>query len=163
VLSLYFQHVRGYSPLGTGFPFLPMDSISGVAIVLAGKIAPLTGPRLPMSLGLVAPAPSDALNTRRVGCAAVASLAVAVGQGRVCGVEAATTGVHASVEGERGGLAAGELNSIRQSGGAIGVALFGAFAEGGGAQLAAGADSAFAGAAALCGLAVAVAAIGVRK
>ena len=54
------------------------------------------------------------------------------------GVPAMTTAVLASVDKAQSGIAAGVLNAARQAGGAMGVALFGALAGGGQAQIVGG-------------------------
>jgi MFS transporter, DHA2 family, methylenomycin A resistance protein len=50
-------------------------------------------------------------------------------------VPAMTSTVLASVERHRGGTVSGALNSARQAGGAIGVAVFGALVAGGGGAI----------------------------
>ena len=54
VLSLYFQHARGYSPEQTGFAFLPLSVAVGFANVFAGWLMSQTGPRPPLVWGLSA-------------------------------------------------------------------------------------------------------------
>jgi DHA2 family methylenomycin A resistance protein-like MFS transporter len=49
-----------------------------------------------------------------------------------------TTAILATVESERSGTASAVLNTARQAGGAIGVAIFGALANGAGSRIVAG-------------------------
>lgn len=53
VLPLYFQHIREYSVLMTGLAILPLPGFVALASYLAGKMASMTGPKLPMISGLI--------------------------------------------------------------------------------------------------------------
>jgi DHA2 family methylenomycin A resistance protein-like MFS transporter len=130
LLGLYLQRLHGYSPLQTGLAFLPFCVVLGTANLVAGRLTAKYGARLPMTIGLVIGA---------IGFAALAPLAahtpylamlaglliVPIGIGLV--VPAMTTALLASVEKERSGIASGVLNTVRQAGGALGVAVLGSF------------------------------------
>jgi DHA2 family methylenomycin A resistance protein-like MFS transporter len=128
VLGLYLQRQHGYSPLQTGIAFLPFCVALGVANLVAGRLTAARGARLPMTLGLILAAvgfiallPLDAHTPYVV---MLAGLIVApIGIGLV--VPAMTTALLGSVEKERSGIASGVLNTVRQAGGALGVAVFG--------------------------------------
>lgn len=52
VLTLYFQHLRHYSALATGFAFLPFLGTNSIGSYLGGKLTSVQGARLPMMMGL---------------------------------------------------------------------------------------------------------------
>ena len=135
VLSLFFQVVKGFSPLATGLAFLPMTALVTVASLVAGWLTARFGPRLPMAIG-------QAL----AGCGylALAGLAdaatpygilvgpmLAAGIGVALTVPSMTTAVLANVQRQHGGVASGALNAARQIGGVIGVGVFGSLVAGG--------------------------------
>jgi MFS transporter, DHA2 family, methylenomycin A resistance protein len=128
VLSLYFQKQNGLSPLQTGLAFLPM-----MAAVLPFNIL---GPRLSERFGAAAVIALGAA-VASVGAAALfiigkqtpyALLCVqllALGGGLGLLVPPLTSMLLGSVDKARSGIASGVLNSARQTGSVIGVALFG--------------------------------------
>lgn len=135
LLSLYFQGPLGLSPLLTGLAFVPMTGLIAVINVFAGRIAARHGARLPMVSGL---------------CVAVAgfvALALAlnpatdyggiwwtlllIGCGTALTVPPMTAALLATVDRARAGIGSGVLNSLRQTGGALGVAVLGAIGGGG--------------------------------
>ncbi|MEV6108080.1 MFS transporter [Streptomyces sp. NPDC051940] len=133
VLSLYFQQARGLSPLHTGLLFLPMTALVAVVNLAAARVAARFGPRVPMAAGqLLAGAGLVALCLVDSGTpvTAVALLAVPVGLGGALTVPPMTGLVLDSVPAERAGTAAGVLNTSRQTGGALAVAVFGALLAG---------------------------------
>jgi DHA2 family methylenomycin A resistance protein-like MFS transporter len=129
VLSLYFQKQHGFSPLQTGLAFVPM-----MAVVLPFNIL---GPRMSERFG--APA-VIALGAAIASAGAAALFAVgkqtpyvslivqllALGGGLGLLVPPLTSMLLGSVDKARSGIASGVLNSSRQTGSVIGVALFGA-------------------------------------
>jgi DHA2 family methylenomycin A resistance protein-like MFS transporter len=129
LLSLYFQQVRGLSAPATGLAFLPMTGLTGVVTLLAPRIAARFGPRVPMAGGQILMA-AGLLSV----CAAVAwapvwlvaALTVLVGLGSSLSVPTLTALLMSSVPGERAGVASGVLNTCRQLGGALAIAVFGA-------------------------------------
>lgn len=129
VRSLYFQQARDYSPLGTGVAFLPLTAVVTGSNVVSGRWAKAHGPRWPVLTGLGCSVigflgmllPSPASPYWLVG---LPMLAIGLGGGLV--TPAATGALMAAVEKGRAGIAAGVLNSARQTGAALGVAVFGA-------------------------------------
>ena len=126
-LALYLQRTRGESPLETGLTILPMTVLIGVGSVLSGRITARRGPRAPMLIGLGS-----------AGCGAAAlslvgpgsSLALVIAGSLAVGacslaMPAMTAVALASAPVERAGLASGVLNTARQAGGALGVAVLG--------------------------------------
>jgi MFS transporter, DHA2 family, methylenomycin A resistance protein len=128
VMSLYFQHVRGWSPLATGLGLLPEGIFVALSSALSGRAMGRVGTRLPMLFGLT------------VGGAGLAGLVaagtatsyvllvpplVAAGFGMAFTMPAATAAIIEAAPAHRAGIASGVLNASRQAGGAIGVALLG--------------------------------------
>jgi DHA2 family methylenomycin A resistance protein-like MFS transporter len=127
-LSLYFQQERGYSPLWTGLAFLPATAVVTGGNAVSGAMVKQRGARLPILLGLAALA-VGLLGLLPLGRAtpyaviAIPLLVVGLGGGLV--TPAATASLMAAADRARAGIAAGILNTARQAGAAMGVALFG--------------------------------------
>ncbi len=128
VLSLYFQQINGRSALTTGLAFLPMmiavfsmnllaagaaERFGAIAIIAAGSA--LAGAGCLAFLGI------ERDTTYWAMCAQL----VAMGAGLGLLVPPLTSTLLGSVDKARSGLAAGVLNSTRQTGSVLGVALFG--------------------------------------
>jgi MFS transporter, DHA2 family, methylenomycin A resistance protein len=128
VLSLYFQQINGLSPFATGLAFVPM----------MGAVLPvnLLAPRLAERFGAPAIIAAGAL-IAAAGCLGLLGIAhdtsywalcaqlLAMGGGLGLLVPPLTATLLGSVEKSRSGIAAGVLNSTRQTGSVLGVALFG--------------------------------------
>jgi DHA2 family methylenomycin A resistance protein-like MFS transporter len=134
VFSLFFQQVQGRSALYAGLMFLPMTGLIGVTNVVAGKLAGRHGARLPMVVGqglavvgLLVLLYADA-GTPPV---LLALLLVPMALGCALTVPPLTAAMMDAVPAERAGLAAGVLNSARQTAGALGIAVFGALVSDG--------------------------------
>jgi MFS transporter, DHA2 family, methylenomycin A resistance protein len=139
VFSLYFQSVNGWSPLGTGLAFVPMMAVVLPANLIAPYLAERIGPRITIAAG----AALSALGCFSLlgieggtGYVAICAQLIAVGAGLGLLVPPLTSALLGSVEKSRSGLAAGVLNSTRQTGSVLGVALFGSLVEQSGAFVA---------------------------
>ena len=129
LFSLYFQQVRDLTPLETGLAFLPMMAIGLVLTPLSARIVERIGPRVPitgglalMTLGLVA-----------LGCLpptvplwVPSSLMVLVGIGGPLVMPPTISVLLNTVPAHQAGTASGVLNTSRQVGGALAIAVFGA-------------------------------------
>jgi DHA2 family methylenomycin A resistance protein-like MFS transporter len=132
MLGLYFQHQERYTPLQTGLAFLPFCLALGIANVAAGRLTAARGARLPMTIGLlVAGIGYAALAPAGVGSPYPLLLfgLILAPLGIGFAVPAMTTAMLASVERERSGIASGVLNTVRQAGGALGVAVLGSLSS----------------------------------
>jgi MFS transporter, DHA2 family, methylenomycin A resistance protein len=133
LLSLFLQDERGYSALATGLIFLPMSITAMASNLLGGRITEKLGPKLPMMcgqaifalglLGLLIAGPSARV-------LAICLVTVLVGIGGGTAVPAMTSAVLEAVEPAYAGVASAQLNTARQVGGAVGVALFGTLIAG---------------------------------
>jgi len=110
VLSLYFQQINRLSALATGLAFLPMMAAVLVVNLFAARAAERFGALMMIAAGACIAA---------AGCIALLGLLV----------PPLTSTLLGSVEKSRSGVAAGVLNSTRQTGSVIGVALFGSLLE----------------------------------
>ncbi|MFI9505657.1 DHA2 family efflux MFS transporter permease subunit [Nocardia sp. NPDC052566] len=158
LLSLYLQDVHGYSPLLAGAAYLP----SGAAMICgsrtAGWLTVRLGPRRAAMLccaiggaGFTCTAVSVALDASFVW--AVLMSGVIFGFGTAAAFTPLTLGATDGVPPESNGLAAGVLNTVRQTSGAVGLAALSAIA------LSAGYPAAFAACAICLGVAYSVASV----
>jgi MFS transporter, DHA2 family, methylenomycin A resistance protein len=129
VFSLYFQEINGWSSFATGLAFVPMMGAVLPVNLLAPRLAERFGAPAVIAAGaLIAAAGCLALLgiDRGTGYWAVFVQLLAMGGGLGLLVPPLTSTLLGSVEKARSGLAAGVLNSTRQTGSVLGVALFGA-------------------------------------
>ncbi|KAB2370682.1 MFS transporter [Actinomadura montaniterrae] len=141
VLTLYFQQVRGYTPLQTGLALLPQTGVIAFGSWLGGRVTARGGPRLPMVAGMAAGAAGFlalTIATRSIPYVALVVPMMATGFGISFTMPAATAAVVEGAPPGRTGIAAGTLNAARQVGGAVGIALLGAFVAGGASHFTAG-------------------------
>jgi MFS transporter, DHA2 family, methylenomycin A resistance protein len=130
-VSLYFQNVKGFSPLETGVSWLTMNVPFLLVSPFAGRLQGRFGARrvvvvgaLLGGLGVLAFALLDA------GSPFVAAVPgyVLVGVGYGAAVPAVSTVAMGAIEVERAGVASGVLNTARQVGSAVGLAALGSIA-----------------------------------
>jgi EmrB/QacA subfamily drug resistance transporter len=131
-LTLYMQNVRGYSAIESGVRTLPMTVMVMMIAPLAGKLSAKIGPRPLMAGGMLIMSVGLASLTRLSIDASYWTVIfpsfICVGAG-VSLTMPTTTGVAmGSVDPARAGIASGVVNSSRQVGGALGVAVLGSVA-----------------------------------
>jgi DHA2 family methylenomycin A resistance protein-like MFS transporter len=135
VFSLYFQRLNHLSPLWTGLAFAPMMAAVLATNLIAAKVTAAIGARLTIVTGLAVTAASClALLGLRQGMpyAAVCAQLIGLGGGLGLLVPPMTSTLLGSVAKHYSGIASGVLNAMRQTGSAIGVALFGSLLGGAG-------------------------------
>jgi MFS transporter, DHA2 family, methylenomycin A resistance protein len=128
LFSLLLQKEDGFSPLATGLAFLPLAGSVFVANIVSGRLSALIGSRSVILIGLAA---------MFVGCLGLlwagvgtpfAELVIQqmiLGAGIGLLVPQMTSSLMGSVDRSRSGTAAGTLNTMRQTGSVLGVAVFG--------------------------------------
>jgi MFS transporter, DHA2 family, methylenomycin A resistance protein len=128
VFSLYFQQVERWSPLWAGLAFVPMMG----AVLIANLIVPRINAALGAPITIAAGSGLMAL-----ACLALVSMQqgtpyahivlpfIALGFGLGLLVPPLTSMLLGSVDKSRSGIASGVLNSMRQIGSVLGVAVFG--------------------------------------
>jgi MFS transporter, DHA2 family, methylenomycin A resistance protein len=132
VFSLYLQRVNGLSPLATGLAFLPMLGAVLPVNLLAARVSERIGALATIAVGA---------GLSALGCLALIGIEpgtsylaigpqfAVIGAGLGLLVPPLTSTLLGSVEKSRSGIAAGVLNSTRQTGSVLGVALFGSLAS----------------------------------
>jgi DHA2 family methylenomycin A resistance protein-like MFS transporter len=133
VLGLYYQQLRGMSGTAAGLMFVPMSAVVTASNLLSPRLAERIGRRpvivagqLVFAAAMLAMLPLAAHTPVWL----VLVLLLPLSVGGALAVPALTALLIDAVPGERAGTASGLLNSLRQTGGAIAVALFGGLLAG---------------------------------
>jgi len=129
--TLYFQAVQGWSPLQAGLRSLPNTLAVVVSAPLAGRLASRYGYRVPVTAGLLlAAAALWALTGIQVGTpyAQLWWKLAMFGAGLGLSISPATAAGVAAMPGAQAGVASAVIQTSRQVGGALGVAVLGAVA-----------------------------------
>ncbi len=126
-LSLYLQQVLDYDPVITGLTFVPQTAAIAVGATIAGRLAPRFGPRNVLVVGAVFAAgglywlsfirATDTYWTTACGGGIMATFGMGLA---LTPVALAATG---GVRREEAGLASGLVNSSRQIGASVGLAV----------------------------------------
>ncbi|AGL17246.1 MFS transporter [Actinoplanes sp. N902-109] len=126
VLSLFLQNSRGYPALTAGLAFLPLTIPPVVNPVLTGRLAGRIGSRVPAVIGFLLMAPGALVLAASAANPVVRAGALLLfGTGVSFTLPALVVGVAATVPAELAGIGGGALNSARQVGAALGVAVLG--------------------------------------
>ena len=136
-VSLYMQNILGYSPVQTGAAFLPMTILIILVAPIAGKASDRIGSRGLMTAGMILIAVQLLMFSRLSEDASYWDLFPAfiiggIGMSLTMTPSAAAATRNVSVD--KAGVGSAVLNSARQIGGTMGIALMGAIvaAEAGG-------------------------------
>jgi DHA2 family methylenomycin A resistance protein-like MFS transporter len=129
VFSLYYQKALGYSPLWAGLAFLPMTTMVAAGSMLSSRVVKHCGARGSMcaafgfyaigSMGMSAATSASS----SYWLAVIPMVPIGLASGFIS--PAATAPAMGTVDKSRAGVAGAVLNSARQAGAALGVALFG--------------------------------------
>jgi len=135
-VSLLLQGAFGYSALAGGLAVLPMALVVSVGATSSGFLAAAIGPRRPMVIGFGCAALGSLILTWGGLAASPALVIVGLAVVGLCSLAmpAMTSVTLSAAPGEHVGIASGSLNTCRQAGGAVGVALLGATFNAGGAR-----------------------------
>jgi MFS transporter, DHA2 family, methylenomycin A resistance protein len=129
VMSLYLQELRGLSALDTGIAFLPMMAIGAVLTPFTARLAARFGAHALIITGLASMTVGLGVISLLPGSTPVAILAVAMMLTGLAGPLVMPPVIalllHA-VPSRQAGVASGVLNTSRQVGGALAIAVFGA-------------------------------------
>src|SRR4051794_12269890 len=127
-ITLYFQNVLGYSPLEAGVRSLPLTMMVLVVSPAAGKLNSKIGPRPLLSVGLSMMGIA-LLGLSRIevdtAYAYIAPFYVMMGAGIAMSMPSVSSAAMGAVDPRRAGIASGVVNSTRQVGGALGIAVLG--------------------------------------
>jgi len=128
--ALYLQVVAGFSGWKIALQFVAMSVAMVVGGLAAGRITAARGPQVPMSAGCLIAGGTmfavDALLDPHVSVAALAAALAGVGFGLGLALVAVTAAVLTIVPAERSGMAASTVNTSREFGGVLAVAVLGA-------------------------------------
>ncbi|MFE9423942.1 MFS transporter [Kitasatospora sp. NPDC006697] len=132
--SLWLQSVRGLGPVAAGLGLVPMSALAFVVAAIVGRRLHAAPPRLTIGGGLVLIA-VGALLQAMIGPGSswpvlVPGLAVA-GAGVGLATPAMAAAAMSAVPQRRSGMAGGALNTARQLGNALGIAVLGAVFQAG--------------------------------
>jgi EmrB/QacA subfamily drug resistance transporter len=128
-MSLFTQRVLGYSPIQAGAVFLPMTLLIVVIAPITGRVSDRVGSRWLMAGGLTLVGCALMLYSRLDRHTDFWNLLPALilnGVGMASVMTPMTSAAMGSVPVAKAGVAAGVLNTFRQTGGALGIALMGA-------------------------------------
>jgi EmrB/QacA subfamily drug resistance transporter len=128
-ISLYVQNVLGYSPTKAGAIFLPMTIPIILIAPIAGKLSDRVGSRWLMGAGMAILGVSLLLYQRiglHTGFWSLLPQLVLGGVGMALTMSPMTSAAMGSVPTDKAGVGSGVLNSFRQVGGSLGIALMGA-------------------------------------
>ena len=132
MLNLYLQQTRGDPPLLAGLALLPQMGVVALGSALSGRFTAAAGsPRRTMLVGLLVGGLGLLgllVAGEHTAYAWLVLPLVAAGFGMSFTMPAATTAVTDAAPSEQAGLASGVINSSRQLGSVIGVALLGGLA-----------------------------------
>jgi EmrB/QacA subfamily drug resistance transporter len=128
-LSLYMQNILGYSPVKAGLAFLPMTGLIIAIAPLAGRISDRSGSRWLLTGGMALVAAQlfyfSGLGVNESFWSLVPGMLLG-GAGMGAAMAPATAAALSGVPVDKAGVGAAVLNSSRQLGGSIGIALMGA-------------------------------------
>jgi predicted MFS family arabinose efflux permease len=133
-VSLYVQQVLGYSPVQAGASFLPWTMLIILLAPMAGKLSDRHGPRYFVGSGMIILAGSLLLFARMGTDATFWTLLPAMilgGIGMSAAMAPVTAAAMSSVRPDKAGVGSAVLNSARQVGGSLGIAIMGAIVAAG--------------------------------
>jgi EmrB/QacA subfamily drug resistance transporter len=128
-VSLYMQNVLGYSPIKAGATFLPMTILVVLVSPAAGKFADRIGSRWLMGAGMVLVGASLLVYSRLdvdSGFWDILPGLILGGFGMSMAMTPTTAAAMGSVAIDKAGVGSAVLNSMRQIGGSLGIAVMGA-------------------------------------
>jgi EmrB/QacA subfamily drug resistance transporter len=128
-VSIFVQNVLGYSPTKAGATFLPMTMLIILVAPNAGRLSDKYGPRSMMVPGLVLVSLSLLLFSIQDETSSFWSLLPALivgGFGMAMAMAPTTSAAMGSVPIDKAGVGSAVINSMRQVGGSVGIAVLGA-------------------------------------
>ncbi|MFI7141983.1 MFS transporter [Streptomyces massasporeus] len=131
VLSLFFQEALGYSAFTAGLAFLPLTLPTAFNPIFTGRLVARIGARKPAIAGFLMMGVGVLIQSASTADSAVSLVAMCVGLlvlgfGVSFSIPPLMTAIVGSVAKEQAGIASGALNSARQTGAVLGVAVLGA-------------------------------------
>jgi EmrB/QacA subfamily drug resistance transporter len=131
--ALYLQNIQGYSALQAGVRTLPWTLMILIVAPLAGRLGARTGPRAPAAAGMLLVGLGLSGLARLEASSPYSSIwpcFVACGVGTALAMPTLSAAAMGAIDAEKAGVASGVLNTARQVGGALGIAVLTAVAAG---------------------------------
>jgi EmrB/QacA subfamily drug resistance transporter len=128
VITLYFQFLKGYSPLSTGVRLLPVATLTGITSVLGTRMAVRSGTKLVVAGGLVSLAIGLAwasMASTSTSYLTIAAQMVFIGSGIGLTSAPATESIMGAVSLAKAGVGSAVNDATRILGGTLGVAVIG--------------------------------------
>jgi EmrB/QacA subfamily drug resistance transporter len=128
-VSLFVQNILGYSPIKAGATFLPLTLLIILVAPFAGRLSDRLGPRALMVPGVTLLTESlllfSLLDEHSTFWALLPALVVG-GLGMAMAMAPTTSAAMAAVPRDKAGVGSAVINSMRQVGGSVGIAVMGA-------------------------------------
>lgn len=132
-LTLFLSQVRDYSPLRTGFAYLPLAVSIMVAAQFSAALVRRAGPRTTLLAGMALTAGGllwlSGVTEDSTFVGGLLGPTIILGAGQGISMSASAIAGVAGVAPQQAGLASGLLNATRQLGGALGLAVLAAVAS----------------------------------
>ena len=128
VMTLYFQFLKGYSPLSTGVRLLPVATMTGITSVLGTRLAVQRGTKLVVAGGMVCLAIGLAwasASSTSTGYLTIAATMVFIGSGIGLTSAPATESIMGAVSAAKAGIGSAVNDATRITGATLGVAVVG--------------------------------------
>ncbi|NSC19750.1 MFS transporter [Streptomyces albus subsp. chlorinus] len=129
LVSLWLQSVLGLSPVGAGLALTPLAGASFLVAAAAGRHLQRLGPRLPIGIGLLSVAAGMLLlragMTADAGQTALMAGLVVTGIGVGLATPVLVSAATSAVPPRQAGMAGGAVNTFRQLGMTLAIAVFG--------------------------------------
>jgi EmrB/QacA subfamily drug resistance transporter len=128
LVTMYFQFLKGYSPLGTGLRLLPVAGTVAITSVVGTKLAVRGGTKLVVATGLVSLAAGLAWTsfaTASTSYLVIAAREVLLGAGMGLTSAPATESIMGAVPAAKAGIGSAISDATRVLGATVGVAVIG--------------------------------------
>jgi EmrB/QacA subfamily drug resistance transporter len=128
LVTMYFQFLKGYSPLGTGLRLLPVAGTVAVTSVVGTKLAVRSGTKFVVSAGLVSLSAGLAwtsFGTASTSYIVIAAREVFLGAGMGLTSAPATESIMGAVSAAKAGVGSAMSDATRVLGATVGVAVVG--------------------------------------
>jgi DHA2 family methylenomycin A resistance protein-like MFS transporter len=130
VIIMYFQQIKEYSTMTTGFALFPQAVVMAVTAFYCGRVTAKTGPGIPMIVGLFTTLTGLIWLVFTNATSSYMEILIPmllVGFGMSSTAPATVAAGMSSAPPGQGGITSGVINAARQSGSVMGVAILGSF------------------------------------
>lgn len=132
--SIWLQTINDLGPIATGVAFLPLAIPALIVAGASGRLLSRVPARLSIGIGLLIVASGAVVITASIdsgsGAGSLVAGLILIGVGAGLALAPVADAAMGAVPHERAGMASGAMNTFRQLGFALGIALFGAILQG---------------------------------